>query len=84
MQSHLTRFGLDFAIQVQYAMSLHPTIKTQKDLAVAMGIQESEINEMLTDPEKLTLDSISKMSAALGYKLIITDMHAKHKYGSGA
>ncbi len=75
-------FGFDFAKQVKYVLSIHPTIKTQKDLAIAMGKRESEISKMLTGLHNLTLESISKMCGVLDYDLILTDIKAQHKYNS--
>lgn len=43
---------------------------TQKDLALAMGKQESEISKWLTTIHNFTLKSISKMEAALGADII--------------
>ena len=39
--------GLDFVEQIRYNMSIHPTIKTQKALAKALGKEESEISKWI-------------------------------------
>jgi transcriptional regulator with XRE-family HTH domain len=44
---------------------------TQKDLAQAMGKQESEISKWLNTPHNLTLKSIAKLEAALGEEIVI-------------
>jgi DNA-binding Xre family transcriptional regulator len=75
-------FGLDFAKQVRYVLSIHPTIKTQKDLANALGKKESEISRMMTGLHNLTLESISKICGVLDYDLILTDLKAQQKYNS--
>lgn len=75
-------FGFDFAKQVKYVFATHPTIKTQKDLALALGKKESEISRMLTGLHNLTLESISKICGVLDYDLILTDLKAQQKYNS--
>ena len=42
----------------------------QKDLAQAMGKQESEVSKWFNTPHNLTLKSIAKLEAALGAEII--------------
>jgi hypothetical protein len=73
-------FGLDFAKQMKYSMSIHATIKSQKDLALALGKEESEISRWMTGLHNLTLDSMSKVMGVLGRDMIMTDLRAREKY----
>lgn len=74
--------GFDLAKQVKHVISTHPTIKSQKDLAIAMGKKESEVSKMLSGLHNLTLESIAKMCWALDFDLIMTDLKAQEKYNS--
>jgi transcriptional regulator with XRE-family HTH domain len=68
-------------MQVAELLSTHPTIKTQKQLADALGKNASEISKWLSGLHNITLESITKMEAVFGADIIMTDIKAKEKYG---
>lgn len=74
-------FLLSFAEQVRHTLNHHPEIKTQKDLALRLNKEESEVSRWLSGLHNLTIDSITKIGAALGEELIMTDQRAREKYG---
>ena len=68
--------------QVRHALRDHPRIKTQKDLALALGKKPSEVSRWLSGAHNIGLENITKMEAALGQDLILTDEQARKKYAS--
>ena len=66
--------------QVKYLLSKHSKIKTQKELAKAMGKEPSEISKWLSGLHNLTHESIIRMEVALGQKILMTDLEGKKKY----
>ncbi|HET6254919.1 MAG TPA: helix-turn-helix transcriptional regulator [Puia sp.] len=75
--------NLDIAYQVLDILETHPTIKTQKALAEALGKEPSEISKWLSGLHNLTLESITKMEVALGRDIILTDQQARQRYEQG-
>ena len=67
--------GLDFVKQIKYSMSIHPTVKTQKDLAKALNKEESEVSKWMTGLHNLTFDNVSKIMAILGRDMLIGQIH---------
>jgi transcriptional regulator with XRE-family HTH domain len=74
------RKNLDIANQVIDILDTHPTIKTRKALAEALGKEPSEISKWLSGLHNLTLESITKMEVALGCDIILTDSQARERY----
>jgi|GEM_PF-7013164 len=70
----------DIRKQVKFLLRNHPTIKSQKDLARALGKEESEISKLLSGLHNLTLETITKLESALGHDIILTDLKAQEKY----
>jgi transcriptional regulator with XRE-family HTH domain len=74
--------GLDISEQVRFIIANHPTLKSQKAIATALGKEESEISKWLSGLHNLTLESLSKLTAVLGQDIIMTDLKAKEKYST--
>jgi transcriptional regulator with XRE-family HTH domain len=72
--------NLAISRQVRHILAHHKTIKTQKDLAKALGKEPSEISKWLNGLHNIGLENITKMEAALGCDIILTDIQAKEKY----
>lgn len=72
--------GYDIRMQVAELLSKHPKIKTQKQLAEALGKSASEISKWLSGLHNITLESITKMEAVFDADIIMTDIKAKEKY----
>ena len=66
--------------QVRNILASHASIKTQKDLADALNKEASEISRWLSGLHNIGLENITKMEAALGCDIILTDEQAKEKY----
>jgi transcriptional regulator with XRE-family HTH domain len=72
--------NLAISRQVRLVLSSHTSIKTQKDLADALNKEASEISRWLSGLHNIGLENITKMEAALGCDIILTDEQAKEKY----
>lgn len=53
---------------------------SQKRLATELGKHESEISKWFSGMHNFTLETISKVEAALDHEIILTDMKAREKY----
>lgn len=67
------------AIAVKILSTLRNQGISQKDLAVKMGVSPQMVNKILKGSENLTLETISKIEAALGIHLIETAETLKEK-----
>jgi transcriptional regulator with XRE-family HTH domain len=72
--------NLEISRQVRHYLKSHGEIRTQKQLAERLQKEESEISRWLSGLHNLTLDSISKLTAAIGEDIILTDLQARAKY----
>jgi transcriptional regulator with XRE-family HTH domain len=72
--------NLAISRQVRHILASHASIKTQKDLADALNKEASEISKWLNGLHNIGLENITKMEAALGCDIILTDEQAKEKY----
>lgn len=72
--------NLDIREQILDILSRHPKIKTQKQLATALGKKDSEISRVLSGLQNLTLETIAKLQAVLEQEIIMTDLKARKKY----
>lgn len=66
--------------QVRHILEHHETIKSQKDLAKALGKKPSEISKWLCGLHNIGLENITKMEAVLGTDIIITPEDSRKKY----
>lgn len=64
--------NLDISEEVRLILSKHRSIKTQKQLAEALGKKQSEISRWLSGLSNISLESITKMEAVLGEDIIVT------------
>jgi transcriptional regulator with XRE-family HTH domain len=72
--------NLAISYQVHDIFETHPTIKTQKALAKALGKEPSEISRWLSGLHNIGLENIIKMEEALGRDIILTDQQARERY----
>jgi transcriptional regulator with XRE-family HTH domain len=72
--------NLAISRQVRHILASHASIKTQKDLADALNKEASELSKWLNGLHNIGLENITKMEAALGCDIILTDEQAKEKY----
>jgi hypothetical protein len=72
--------NLAISYQVHDILETHPTIKTQKALAEALGKEPSEISRWLSGLHNIGLENIIKMEVALGRDIILTDQQARERY----
>ncbi len=72
--------NLAISRQVRAILANHPRIKTQKDLADALGKEPSEISKWLSGLHNIGLENITKMETVLGQDIILTDEQAREKY----
>lgn len=72
--------NLAISYQVHDILATHPTIKTQKALAEALGKEPSEISRWLSGLHNIGLENIIKMEVALGRDIILTDQQARERY----
>jgi hypothetical protein len=72
--------NLAISYQVHDILATHPTIKTQKALAEALGKEPSEISRWLSGLHNIGLENIIKMEIALGCDIILTDQQARERY----
>lgn len=73
--------ALDISEQVMSVLKTHPTINSQRKLARALGKSEAEVSKWLSGLHNLTLESITKIEAALETDIIMTCEKAEDKYG---
>ena len=74
--------NLAISRQVRHILAGHPTIRTQKDLAEALGKEPSEISKWLSGLHNIGLENITKMETVLGQDIILTVEQAKERYAS--
>lgn len=70
----------NLAISEQITTILRKKGWTQKELAVRLGKNESEISKMLSGLHNLTLKSIAKLEAILESEVIVTPTEASERY----
>jgi len=76
--------NLAISYQVRAILDTHPTIRTQKALAEAMGKEPSEISKWLSGLHNIGLENITKMETVLGQDIILTVEQAKERFaGAG-
>jgi transcriptional regulator with XRE-family HTH domain len=78
--SRFVEKNLAISDQVHDILQTHPTIKTQKALAEALGKEPSEISRWLSGLHNIGLENIIKMEVALGCDIILTDQQARERY----
>lgn len=73
-------YALAIAEQVRHYLAHSSDIKSQRELAEKLGKTESEVSRWLSGLHNISLESIAKLSAALGEDVIMTDIQAREKY----
>lgn len=81
--SQFVEKNMAIADQVREILDTHPTIKTQKALAEALGKEPSEISRWLSGLHNIGLENITRMEVALGSDIILTDRQARERYDRG-
>ena len=74
--------NVEIAFQVRDILDSHPTIRSQKALAEALGKEPSEISKWLSGLHNIGLENITKMETVLGQDIILTVEQAKARYAS--
>lgn len=72
--------GMSLSISDQIVHYLKEKGWTQKELAISLGKNESEISKWLTGTHNFTLKSIAKIAAEFDRDIITTPLEAKDKY----
>ncbi|MCF6359700.1 MAG: helix-turn-helix domain-containing protein [Cyclobacteriaceae bacterium] len=70
--------SLDIIDQIQYLIEREG--KTQKEIALELGKNESEISKWLSGLHNMTMKTVSKLEAVLGSDILITPLKAQKKY----
>jgi len=71
------RISMDIADQI--AQYLKEKRMTQKELAIKLGKNESEISKWLNGSHNFTLDTIAKIESALNEDIMVVPMYAYEK-----
>lgn len=63
--------SLDIAAEIRLIMRHHLTIKTKRDLAIALNKEEDEIGKWLSGLYNFTIENIAEISIALHTEIIL-------------